>query len=135
MSTAGSHSATGQVFAAGPMFERLEDFRLGATPERRQEPRIAAIDGAVEIDGETYPVRNCSARGFLATSCAIECDVTQGLDIRFRARLGKRMLDIACRAIVVRIDADRQLLTGRFAKGDDAAVGQIAQYFAAGAAG
>ncbi len=45
------------------------------------------------------------------------------------------MLDIACRAIVVRIDADRQLLTDRFAKGDDAAVGQIAQYFAAGAAG
>lgn len=103
------------------MFERIKDFLFGPVPERRQEPRIAAVDGAVEIDGETYPVRNWSSRGFLATSCAIECDVTQGLDIRFRARLGRQMLDVACRAIVVRIDADKRQLAGCFIKMDEAA--------------
>ncbi len=118
-----------------PMIERIKDFLFGASPERRHEPRIAAVDGAIEIDGQTYLVKNWSSAGFLATSCAIERDVTDGLDIRFQARLGQQMLDIACRAIVVRIDADRHLLAGRFTKVDDAAVGQIAQHFAARAAG
>ena len=117
------------------MFERIKDFLFGPVPERRQEPRIVAVDGTVEIDGQTYPIKNWSSAGFLATSCVIERDVADGLDIRFRARLGQQMLDIACRAIVVRIDADRQLLAGRFAKVDDAAMGQIAQHFATGAAG
>jgi len=116
------------------MFERIKDFLFGPAPERRREPRIAAIDGSVEIDGQAYPIKNWSSAGFLATSRVIERDVTDGLDIRFRARLGQRMLDIACRAIVVRIDADRQLLAGRFTKLDDAAMCQIAQHFAAGAA-
>ncbi len=117
------------------MFERIKDFLFGPVPERRQESRIVAVDGTVEIDGQTYPIKNWSSAGFLATSCAIERDVAEGLDIRFRALLGQRMLDIACRAIVVRIDADRQLLAGRFTKVDDAAVGQIAQHFATGVAG
>ncbi len=116
------------------MFERIKDFLFGPVPERRQEPRIAAVDGSVEIDGQTYPIKNWSSGGFLATSCVIERDVTDGLDIRFRARLGQQMLDIACRAIVVRIDADRQVLAGRFTKVDDAAMCQIAQHFATGAA-
>ncbi len=64
----------------------------------------------------------------------IERDVTDGLDIRFRARLGQQMLDIACRAIVVRIDADRKVLVGRFTKVDDAEMCQIAKHFATGAA-
>lgn len=116
------------------MFERIKDFLFGPVPERRQEPRIAAVDGAVEIDGQTYPIKNWSSAGFLATSCAIERDVADVLDIRFRARLGQQTIDIACRAIVVRIDADRQLLAGRFTTVDDAAVGRIAQHFATAAA-
>ena len=116
------------------MFERIKDFLFGPVPERRREPRIAAVDGSVEIDGQTYPIKNWNSAGFLATSCAIERDVAEGLDIRFRARLGQRMIDIACRAIVVRVDADRQLLAGRFIKLDDAAMCQIAQHFATGAA-
>ena len=35
------------------MFERLKDFLFGPAPERRYEPRIAAVDGTVQIDGET----------------------------------------------------------------------------------
>ncbi len=116
------------------MFERIKDFLFGPVPERRQEPRIAAVDGTVEIDGQSYPIKNWSSAGFLATSCAIERDVTDGLDIRFQARLGQQLIDIACRATVVRIDADRQLLAGRFTKVDDVAMGRIAQHFAAGAA-
>ena len=116
------------------MFERIKDFLFGPVPERRQEPRIAAVDGTIEIDGQIYPIKNWSSAGFLATSCAIERDVTDSLDIRFRARLGQQMLDIACRATVVRIDPDRRVLAGRFTKLDDAAMGQIAQHFAAGAA-
>ncbi len=115
------------------MFERIKDFLFGAAPERRHEPRIAAVDGAIEIDGQTYPVKNWSSAGFLATSCAIERDVTDGLDIRFQARLGQQMLDIVCRAIVVRIDADRQVLAGRFTRVDDAAMCKIAHHFATGA--
>ena len=116
------------------MFERIKDFLFGPVAERRQEPRIAAVDGSVEIDGQTYPIKNWSSAGFLATSCVIERDAADGLDIRFRAWLGQQTIDIACRATIVRIDADRQLLAGRFTKVDDAAMCQIAQHFATGAA-
>lgn len=116
------------------MFERIKDLLYGPTPERRHEPRIAAVDGAVEIDGQTYPVKNWSSAGFLATSCAIERDISACLDIRFRARLGQQLLDVACRATVVRIDADRQQLAARFTSLDDAAMGEFARCFAAGAA-
>ena len=116
------------------MLERIKDFLFGAAPERRHEPRIVAVDGAVEIDGRTYPVKNWSPGGFLVSSCAIERVVSESLDIRFRAQLGQQMLDIACRAIVVRLDADRQELAGCFAKMDDAAMGEIAKHFRAGAA-
>ena len=117
------------------MIEILKDFLFGPVPERSQEPRIAAVDGTVQIDADTLQIKNWSSRGFLATSCVIERGVTEGLDIRFRARLGRQRLDVACRTIVVRIDADRRELAGRFAKMDDAAMCEIAQHFATGAAG
>jgi hypothetical protein len=115
------------------MFERIKDFLFGPTAERRQEPRIAAVDGAVEIDGQFYPVKNWNSAGFLATSCAIERDISECLDIRFRARLGQQVLDVACRATVVRIDTDRQQLAARFAKLDDAVMCEIARCFTASA--
>ena len=116
------------------MLERIKDFLFGAAPERRHEPRIVAVDGAVEIDGVTYPVRNWSPRGFLVTSCEIERAVKDGLDIRFRAQLGQRMLDVACRAIIVRIDVDRREIVGCFARLDDATMCEIAEHFATSAA-
>ena len=111
------------------MLSKLRKLLFGTVREKRREPRYEVTDGTVQIHGETYPVNNWSSRGFLASSYAADCKVTERVGINFSVPLADRRLEFSCRAIVLRIDKDKQELVGIFAMLDEATQTAIAQHF------
>ncbi len=103
---------------------------LGATEkDRRRNPREDVDDGSVEIDGQIYPVKNWSARGFMAKPCDVACNIADELDVKIVIRFASEVIEFNCHAIVVRIDEKRLELGAAFVKLDDAAQFAVASHF------
>ena len=113
----------------GPMLDKLRRLLFRSAVKKRQEPREEVTDGWVEIRGKKSPVKDWSARGFLTTSCDVDCSVTNRLDIRFSVPLTTGPLEFDCRAIVIRVDKDKRELACVFAMVDDATQAAIAGHF------
>ena len=96
----------------------------------RREPREEVEDGTVEINGQTFPVFDWSARAFMAKPCDIDCKVTNRVDIKFSIRFPTKRIEFVSRAIVVRIDKEKQELTAYFAMLDEEAQLAITNHFA-----
>lgn len=119
------------------MLEKLKelDRKLSLSPEertaeeRRREPREEVTDGRITILGETYPVHNWSVRGFMIHSCPLDRSPGDRFDIDVSIPLPEQQLAFACRAIVVRADAERQRLAGVFVGVDKATQAAIDDHF------
>ena len=78
--------------------------RFEATPkgqDRRREPREEVEDGEVEIRGQNYCLNDWTPRAFMAKPCAIDCNITDRLDVTVRVRYPDKKIEFASRAIVV----------------------------------
>ena len=110
----------------------LESFkaRLAGSPkDRRREPREAVEDGTVVIKGQTFRLHDWSSRAFMASPCTIDCKTTDRIDIKFSARFPDGPIEFDCRAIVVRIDRDKEELAAYFAMLDDDTQAAIERHF------
>jgi len=96
----------------------------------RREPREEVEDGTVEINGQTFPVFDWSARAFMAKPCDIDCKVPDRVDIKFSIRFPTKRIEFVSRAIVVRIDKEKQELAAYFAMLDEEAQLAITNHFA-----
>ena len=109
--------------------------RFKAAPqgqERRREPREQVEDGEVEINRQTYRLINWSPRAFMAKPCDIDCNISDRLEIKFRARFPDEQIEFTSHAIVIRVDKERQELAAYFAMLDEAAQTAIANHFGDG---
>ncbi len=92
--------------------------RLGVDAEdsiaRRNMPRQAVQDWTVEINGSLYPLKNWNSFGFLATSCLLDCQPGDILDIDFTVRYPDGRYETKLKAKVARVDQERQELAGVF---------------------
>ena len=92
--------------------------RLGVDAERsttrRNMPRQTVQDWTVEINGSLYPLKNWNSFGFLATSCRLECEPGDILDIDFTVRYPNGGYETKLKAKVARVDQERQELAGVF---------------------
>ncbi len=102
--------------------------------DRRREPREDVSGATAEIMGDTYPLKNWSRGGFLATSCTADYVVGDELDARFSIPIPGRRLDFACRAAVVRVERDEQNIAGVFEGVDAATQAVIDAHFGVDAA-
>lgn len=110
----------------------LESFkaRLAGSPkDRRREPREAVEDGTVVIKEQTFRLHDWSSRAFMASPCTIDCKTTDRIDIKFSARFPDGPIEFDCRAIVVRIDRDKEELAAYFAMLDDDTQTAIERHF------
>ncbi len=104
----------------GPIGSAKSDVhrRLGVDAERsttrRNMPRQAVQDWTVEINGSLYPLKNWNSFGFLATSCRLECEPGDILDIDFTVRYPNGGYETKLKAKVARVDQERQELAGVF---------------------
>ncbi|GEM_PF-4318294 len=69
----------------------------------------------------------------MAKPCDVDCNITDRLDVTVRLRFPDKKIEFAGRAIVVRIDKERQELAAYFAMLDEAAETAIANHFGDGA--
>jgi hypothetical protein len=81
--------------------------------DRRREPREEVPGWLVWIEGKTYPVKNWSESGFLATPCAYDTAVGEVLDLTFSVPADTRF-EFSCQATVVRVDPESQELAAAF---------------------
>ncbi len=84
-----------------------------AAVEKRRTPREELSDWQVWIAGKTYPVKNWSDSGFLATSCDFKTEVGEVLDLTFSVPADTRF-EFSCQATVVRVDPKGQELAATF---------------------
>ncbi len=114
------------------MLNPLRNLLGGTEKDWRREPREEVDDGSVEIDGHTYPVKNWSARGFMAKPCDVDCSVADQLDVTFSIRIARETIEFSCRTIVVRVDKKRQELAAAFVMLNDVAELAVAKHFGNG---
>ncbi len=92
--------------------------RLGVDVEhdttRRDMPRQAVEGWTVQIDGRLYPLKNCNSLAFVATSCQLDCQPGDILDIDFTVRYPDGRDETKLKAKVARVDQERQELAGVF---------------------
>lgn len=103
------------------MLEKLKrlDSLLSMTPEeRRREPREQLVDGKAQVLGETYQLKNWSARGFCIGPCKVERQPGDRLDIRFSVPLPEQRLEFECRTLLVRVSAEAEEIAGVFVNVD-----------------
>jgi hypothetical protein len=81
---------------------------------KRNMPRQAVEDWTVEINGNLYPLKNWNSFGFLATSCRLDCQPGDILDIDFTVRYPDGRYETKLKAKVIRVDLERQELAGVF---------------------
>lgn len=112
------------------MFDKLKSVTSRSSKNKRLEPR-EEVDGAtVEIWGETYPVKNWSHSGFLATSCPLDRREGDEMEIYFSVPLRDGMLEFSCRALVVNVDKEKQELAAMFVMMDNYTRQKINEHFA-----
>ncbi len=80
--------------------------------KRRSEPRLPVEHGTVVIDDQTYPLKNWSTRGFLASSYTGDHKEGDRISVRFSVLFVERQLEFSGEAQVIRVDAGRQELAG-----------------------
>lgn len=86
--------------------------------ERRREPRQTLTDATVTIEDRAYAARDWSESGFLIDGYEGGLAAGDRTDIRMSVPLDDGSLDLACQAIVVRIDAAAKTLAAAFARMD-----------------
>jgi len=111
--------------------------RFGASSDaspkdKRREPHEEVEDGTVAINGQAYRVIDWSARAFMAKPCDIDCKIFDLVDIKFSIRFPTKRIEFVSRALVVRIDKERQELAAYFAELDEEAQIAIANHFGDG---
>lgn len=97
--------------------------------ENRREPREDVEDGWVEVRGNTYPLKNWSARGFLAGPCDVDVRVASRLDVKVSVPVNDERLEFEARGMVVRCDTERQELACTLTGVDDATQSVINKHF------
>ncbi len=85
-----------------------------SSEDRRAAPREEVPDWLVWIGGKTYPLKDWSDSGFLATSCTHDVAVGDVLDLTFSVPADTRF-EFSCQATVVRVDRETQELAATFA--------------------
>jgi PilZ domain len=95
-------------------------FRRLTTQEsdRRTEPRGSDIDGRIFIEGQGYPLRDWSRRGFSAGAYRAEHYPGDKVALSVEVDLDGEVLEFDCRAVVVWVDRDRHELAGVFTELD-----------------
>jgi hypothetical protein len=89
--------------------------RLSSSPyDRRVEPRGSDINGQVLIDGQAYPLKDWSRRGFSAGAYAAEHYPGDKISLAVQLDLDGDQVAFDCRAVVVWVDRDRKELAGVF---------------------
>ena len=87
--------------------------------ERRREPRqMLTTDATVTIEGRAHAARDWSESGFLIDGYEGGLAAGDRTDIRMSVPLDDGAFDLACQAIVVRIDAATKTLAAAFARMD-----------------
>ncbi len=111
------------------MLDKFKKLFAKSPQQRRGEPREIVEDGEVEIYGQVYRVHDWSSRAFMAKPCDADCKITNRIDIKFSARFSDERIEFASRAVVIRIDKERQELAALFAMLDEDAQVAIAKHF------
>ncbi len=81
--------------------------------KRRSEPRLPVEHGTVVIGDQTYPLKNWSTRGFVASSYTGDHREGDRISVSFSVLFVNRQLEVSGKARVVRVDAEHQELAGR----------------------
>ncbi len=104
--------------------------------EKRCEPRLPVEHGTVVIGDQTYPLKNWSIRGFLASSYTGDHKEGDRISIRFSVLVVNRQLEFSGTARGLRGDAELQELEGRLVVMGDEWNDAFSRYFGqAGARG
>lgn len=109
--------------------KRLDNFLSKSPEERRRERREALSDGTARLLDNTYPMRNWSARGYCVGSCVLDQQIGDRLEIDFSIPLADQRIEFSCRALVLRVDPEKQELAGMFATVDDSTQRAIDEHF------
>jgi hypothetical protein len=80
--------------------------------DRRTDQRLPVEHGTVVIGDQTYPLKNWSTRGFLASSYTGDHKEGDRISVRFSVLFVERQLEFSGEARVIRVDAERQELAG-----------------------
>ncbi len=92
--------------------------RLGVDVEhdttRRDMPRQAVEGWTVQIGGRLYPLKNCNSLAFVATSCPLDYQPGDILDIYCTVWYPDGHYETKLQAKVTWIDQERQELAGGF---------------------
>jgi len=96
------------------LFRRL----TASGSDRRIEPRGSDIDGRIILDGQRYPLKDWSRRGFSACAYAAEHYPGDKISLSVEVDLEGEPLEFDCRAVVVWVDRDRRELAGVFTELD-----------------
>lgn len=99
--------------------------------ERRSHDRRPVSDATVRIDGESYPVRNWNARGFLIGFYSGDRRAGDTVDIDFSVEIEEKRLQFRCQAAVIWVDRQKRLVGAMFENVDEASRRLIAAHFAA----
>jgi len=96
------------------MFSSL--FRRFSSPcaDRRIEPRGSQVDGHISIDGNTYPLKDWSRRGFSAGAYGAEHYPGDKITMTVELDMEDEPLAFDCQAVVIWVDRDRRELAGVF---------------------
>ena len=97
---------------------RQEDRSQPETEKPRSE-RYSVAKRTVHIDGNVYPVRNCSAFGLLAASYGGDRKAGDMIQITYSISVGDQELEIHCIAVVIWVDKEKRLLGGLITEMDE----------------
>lgn len=96
------------------MFSSLFRRLSSSCSDRRIEPRGTRVDGHVSIDGETYPLKDWSRRGFSAGAYGAEHYPGDKVALNVRLEVDGEPLAFDCQAVVIWVDRDQRELAGVF---------------------
>jgi hypothetical protein len=100
-----------------------------AEAERPRAPIAAAVDGTVELDGASYPLKTCNSRGFVAASYDGGRKEGDKVAISFSAAVADERVEFACDAKVLGVDATQGELVGVFVGMDRDTRATLARHF------
>jgi len=100
-----------------------------AAAARAPAPLAAAIDGTVELDGSSYPLKTCNSRGFVAAAYDGGRKEGDKVAISFSAAVADERVEFACDAKVLGVDAEQGELVGVFVGMDRETRQAMARHF------
>lgn len=96
---------------------------------RRIDERREVSDGVVRIYNDTYPLKDWSASGFLASPCSADHEPGDEVAIFVSVPAKGRRIEFDCRALVIRANKDMQHLAAMFVMMDKSVRATVAQEF------